>query len=93
MKKKETKIREKKKVTRQVSKVMSRLCPSTSQPCKGVGLTVDKVQRVWFGGRGGGRPIAGIPPSPLLGICLVGKISLPKMGRKVSGNHLMHARK
>ena len=33
---------------------MFRLCPSTSQPCKGVGLTVDKVQRVWFGGTVGG---------------------------------------
>lgn len=72
MKKKETKIREKTKVARQVSKVMHRLCPSTSQPCKGVGPAVDKVQRVWFGGGEGGggeRPIVGILSSPLLGIC------------------------
>ena len=54
MKEKETKIREKTKVARQVSKVMSRLCPSKSQPCKGAGLTVDKVQKAWFVGRGRG---------------------------------------
>ena len=40
----------------------------------------------------GGRPIVGILLSPLLGICLVGKVSLPKMGRKVGENHLIHAR-
>ena len=61
---KETKIREKTKVVKQVSKVRSGLCPSTSQPCKGVGPTGNEVQTVWFnGGRKG--PRTGILLSPL----------------------------
>ena len=53
MKEKETKIRENTKVAMQVNKVMSRLYPSTSQPCKRVGPMADKVQTVWFGRKGG----------------------------------------
>ena len=43
--------------------------------------TAKEKQRVWFGGRGKG-PRFGILLRPLLGICFVGKVSLPKIGRR-----------
>ena len=67
MKNKETKNRENTKVARHVSKVRTGLCPSTSQPCKGVGPTGNEVQNVWFG-RGRKGPRSDIPSSPLLGM-------------------------